>query len=320
MNSVESIIFNALASRRTLWLPEAGTLGVVLQPARAEGKGRLRPPFNKVEFSAKEAADAVSVVALMEQEDIADADNVYRKWLDGARKGKNIAIDGVGELKAGFFTPSPQLNALLNPALESVSLKAGDKWKDVLVLVVVFAILLGGVGYWWWKTQYAGGTDSGNRIAATQQAQGVSGAENAGGSEAVTGATLTDAVAPDSIPQATDTTQAGSIEESPEASSAAENRSAETASQQAAGSAETNIFPRYYIVGGVFSVDENAEKYIAKMRKRFPDVGYEKVAFPGGKVMVSFFSSSDSDEANRMRKQLGRQMNNGDLWIHKAVK
>lgn len=318
MNSVESIIFNALASRRTLWLPEVGTLGVVLQPARTEGKGRLMPPFNKVEFSTKDAANAVSVVALMEQKGIADADNVYRKWLDGARKGKNIAIDGVGELKAGFFTPSPQLDALLNPALESVSLKAGDKWKDVLVLVIVFAILLGGAGYWWWKTQYVGGTDVDNQIAATQQSQGVSGADNAGGSEAVTGATLPEAAAPDSIPQAADTTQAGNVEESPEILPAVENRPKETSSQQTAGSA--NASPRYYIVGGVFSVDENAEKYIDKMRKRFPDVGYEKVAFPGGKVMVSFFSSSDSAEANRMRKQLGRQMNNGDLWIHKAVK
>ena len=110
MNRIESLIFNELASHRAVLLPRVGTLGVVRRNARTHDNGQIEPPETKVIYSPQTDGNSSAITALGVDE------GEYAHWLENAFRNDELVIDGVGELVLGEFTPSHELELLLNPA------------------------------------------------------------------------------------------------------------------------------------------------------------------------------------------------------------
>ncbi|MCL2562254.1 MAG: SPOR domain-containing protein [Rikenellaceae bacterium] len=117
MKAIDKIIFNELASRKAVVLPGVGTLGVVRHTAEIKG-GELKSPVNQVVYSKHEAKDAFSIISIMESIGMPrDAATVaYGEWLSEAKGGDGtVNIGGVGKIKNDIFTPTVELEQLLNP-------------------------------------------------------------------------------------------------------------------------------------------------------------------------------------------------------------
>lgn len=117
MKAIEKIIFNELASRRAIVLPHVGTLRIDRCTAELGDKG-VKAPSNRINFSATEDEGRATVVSVMEAMgvDRAQAGHAYSEWLEEVRDGNDLTINGVGELVGGVFTPTVELDQMLNPA------------------------------------------------------------------------------------------------------------------------------------------------------------------------------------------------------------
>lgn len=352
MNSLEKIIFNELASRRAVWLPEVGTLYVEQRAASVEGRDRITPPANKVEFSRNQTEGSRSAVDLLEGAGVerGAAEEQYRSWLDGARTDTGIRIEGVGELKRGFFTPSAELGKLLNPYIGNTQQKLplSGREKGLIVLIVVCVVVLAGGWYWWWKCGSADEPFYNNARRHSQYRTAVDGGssaqpQTAGAGDAAQGsATTTDSTMPDTtarhegsaLTDATGNAQtdtgAASHPETQSGNSTAQTGTTAVTNTTASGSQDSRPAatqqavaasgPRYYIVAAMFSSDANADKYIGKQKKRFPDVAFEKVPYAGSKIIVSVFSTTDEAQAAQTRRRMSAEMNDPELWVYKKKK
>lgn len=83
--------------------------------------------------------------------------------------------------------------------------------------------------------------------------------------------------------------------------------------ETAASEAPPLIMKKYFIVGGAFGVEQNAEKFLAILRKK----GYaaERAGLsPSGLHMVSYFSTADKSEA-LVNLEIIRNQDNPSAWL-----
>jgi hypothetical protein len=72
---------------------------------------------------------------------------------------------------------------------------------------------------------------------------------------------------------------------------------------------------KYVLVGGVFSTNENADKFIAEDALGVGRSAYSKHPYAGGKILVAVGVFDTSEGANARRRELS-SVNNA-LWVHK---
>lgn len=161
MATIDKLIFDALAGRRSVALPGAGTLSVKRQGAKKISDTRLIPPHNVVVFAPGEVGEGpgsvVSLVSAAEGVGAEEAVAIYGSWLEGAkREDGSIAIEGVGEMAAGgAFVANEQLDNALNPNKEDIVTMETEKkstrpWVWIILAIAAAALLLLG-GVWCWK-------------------------------------------------------------------------------------------------------------------------------------------------------------------------
>ncbi|MCD7969397.1 MAG: hypothetical protein LUF87_03495 [Alistipes sp.] len=304
MDEIGKIVFNSLASKSPVWLPCVGTFGTEYIPAKDNGDGTITPPHNQVRFCEGRQEGAASVIDLMPG--VMDGESAqarYDVWLVKAAERGPVVIDGIGVVNNGYFTPYESLVKALNPApAPSKRIRAKKKSltpaeKGWLVFIAVCVLVLAGGWTWWhyykagptghnrWNTKNAAVTDDMDRVPE------------------YTGA-VDD---PDDMPAIEVTEEDIVVAE--EASPAPVN----TAVSNSPGSK-----PGFYVVGNVFSVPGNADEYIEKMKKKYPDLDYQKHAYKGGRTMVSLFGSTDWNEANRQRRRIEDLIYQYDLWVYEV--
>lgn len=74
----------------------------------------------------------------------------------------------------------------------------------------------------------------------------------------------------------------------------------------------------HYVVAGVFDLPENADKYIASLKRTYPQLTPEKFAYPGirpGRTMVTVFSSDRRGQALDLRRELAWTYDLHDFWL-----
>lgn len=159
MNRVDKVIFDALAARRTVVLPEVGSLDVKRRKPKRISETEIIPPQNVVVFDPAEIGGE-SVPSLLVKAGEAPSDTearaAYDEWLAGARSsdGGSVAIDGVGEIKDGKFFVAGQLHSTLNPNNEEGTItmerekKKSSLWIWLLVGLVLAALVVGGLYCW----------------------------------------------------------------------------------------------------------------------------------------------------------------------------
>lgn len=148
-----TLLFDALAAGRAVWLPQVGSLVPESHGAWQRSRKRLEVPLRRVVFH--EEQHGVSLVDLIGSP---SAEETYDHWLAGVRTEEGLSIPGVGELVQGAFTASHQLDVALNP-LGHGPLDLRPRRSNAPLFILLALLLLGGAGYgvWWWKNNAACG-------------------------------------------------------------------------------------------------------------------------------------------------------------------
>lgn len=143
-NAVNNLIYNTLIADGSVALPSVGRLSIIRRPASMSGK-KVSPPQYVVEFSsATEGRTIVDVVSDVASVDLAQAEDIYRRWLDKVRTERGVVIEGVGELRNKSFVVVPELlsalNSVGNAPIRITRRRSGGVWLYAVAAMLIIAV------------------------------------------------------------------------------------------------------------------------------------------------------------------------------------
>ena len=292
VEQVARLIGNRLAGGEAIFLPEVGSLCVAFHGARRLSKRTVQPPYRSVEFRSEEQGR--SLPALIEYAAACDpvtARSVYDRWLAQVREGDTLTIVGVGTLKHRHFAIDDAFDLRLNPHGHAPVQLRRKRRFDWVLAVGIAAILLAaaglGVGYYLKEQQ--------SPVVAQHVAPVVR--QTPEPSVETAPETETEALA-ESEPAGALQTEAV--------------QSADTASDAAYGRMQPG---RFYVVMGVFSTQENAERAATYFAGEQPAWNYRIYLF-GSKFLLAGHVSESEEEARDFVRQNRTQF--PDMWVHAA--
>ena len=339
MEAIDKLLYNLLASGESVVLPEVGTLRVVQTPTTLSGKV-VSYASRRVRFSSRADKKVRTLVELMVSEyglTSEVAAEAYGEWLRVARSGSEVKIEGVGSLRKGFFTPTNEFEReALNPWQPApVTL---HRRRSPLPYIFVACIALGAAGGWWWivnneqranevvnviaeavdgeiteEAFVASLEEYAEELESTKEIEKEIVEEKPKVAEATKPAPApapTPAPAPKPTPAP-----------APKPTPAPAPKPAPAPAVQAVPEAFIPVQPaertagKYVLVGGVFSTNENADKFIAEDALGVGRSAYSKHPYAGGKILVAVGVFDTSEGANARRRELSSV--NSALWVHK---
>ena len=351
VEQVNRLVGNLLAANSVVWLPDVGTLRVERQAARRLSRREVQPPVRLVNFSSQRSGEPlVDAIARAARCDQATAEDIYARWLSRVRTENGVVMEGVGELKFKNFTPDEAFDRRLNPQGRRPMRVHTPRRLDwsVWVGLVAAVLAVGGLVYQFGlernpldepEAEFVEVSEpaAGEALAAgsavedaAAEAGGVFAAGNdaaaatgnaAGTNAAVAPADAAVKGAPTGAPAPRSAAAANPSVSAPAASAPA--ASAQPSAQVAAapepaapaGEPLRMTSKRHYVVLGVYSTLENAERAAAIAAKKEPAMRCTVYRF-GGKFMVSPFESDDV-EASRQFMRAGRSAF-PEMWVYSA--
>lgn len=299
VGEVNKIIYNMLVSGRGVYLPEVGSLYIERQAARKISADKLLSPRNVVAFQSGEQAPSlvaeIVAVAGCSSEQAAD---IYQRWSAKTREGSNIKIGGVGVLNHKSFVMESDFASAINPkGVKTIVIRRrSNTWLYALCAVCVL-VALGFLGYIMFGGEQKTAVKRAESMAQTEAQPAVeqSAAEPAGAEGQV---------------NTTDNTTAT-------ATTAATTTSSDTltqAAQTADTAATTSVDYEYYVVMGIFSTEENAQRAIEQAESRIKDLNCKVLPFKD-KFMVTLFGSDKIGDCNSFANSY-RDIY-ADLWVYR---
>ena len=301
VGEVNKIIYNMLVSGRGVYLPEVGSLYIERQAARKISADKLLSPRNVVAFQSGEQAPSlvaeIVAVAGCSSEQAAD---IYQRWSAKTREGSNIKIGGVGVLNHKSFVMESDFASAINPkGVKTIVIRRrSNTWLYALCTVCVL-VALGFCGYIMFGGEQKIDAMRIEPIAkvAEQPATEQPASE---GAVAQTAEGETNAAA-DSI-----NSSSGSATTSTNASI----QPAQPAETVVNGTADYE----YYVVMGIFSTEENAQRAIEQAESRIKDLNCRVLPFKD-KFMVTLFGSDKIGDCNSFANSY-RDIY-ADLWVYR---
>lgn len=346
VDEVNRLVRDLLAAGGAVSLPGVGTLYTERRGAQRLSKRSVLPPCRVVAFTSQLQGTALSVtIAGKAGCSMAEAEEIYNRWLARTREGETLTIEGVGELRFKHFSLDPAFDRLLNPqGREPVRVKPARTFDWALwvgIAAIVIAAAFGGYQFVMLNDEEPAAVaqmrpDAGNPAIRTDEAEGVRPPEN------VTG-TVGEGVVSSEVPAADITgAGAGRGELSAESESVAEQPNSHSDNSAAAGrethaavQSGTQLQPpaatqiptqpdaspaslvsgRHYVVLGVYSTPQNAARAVEDASAKGTPVRSAVYRF-GEKYMVSPFESADAEPcAQFIRKYKDRFPG---LWTYTA--
>lgn len=297
VEEVNKIIYNMLISGRGVYLPQVGTLFIERQGARKISDDKLIGPRNVVNFTSQEQApslvsEIVSVAGCSEEQ----AADIYNRWLMKTRQDSTVTIGGVGVLNHKSFSIESAFASAINPkgVKTLVVRRRSNAWLYILCSVCV-AIALGIFAYIMWGSPSA--TSSADH-KSTSAAQEVDVDQNV-------------VVSADSV----------SVAAPADAEVVDNHDDAEVAEAENSASTEVAVSPvthkdyyAYYVVMGVFSTEQNAERAVDQARGKLPNATCAILPFAGDKFMVTVYGSDSQAECAEFAKANRDVIS--DLWVY----
>jgi hypothetical protein len=235
-----------------------------------------------VTYSTQEQApslvsEIVSVAGCSQEQ----AQDIYERWLSKTREGKTLTIGGVGVLNHRSFSTETQFGAAINPkgVKTLVIRRRSNGWLYAICAVCVL-VALGFFGYIMWGDKLFGDKDT-SAPAATELV----------------------AIQPSlNAEPAADTT---AVAEAPAPCPMGGGMASDTASKSKSYA--------HYVVMGIFSTEQNAERAVTQVRSKIDDA--ECVVLPfKNKFMVTIFGSNNRMDCNSYAKSYKDIY--PDLWIY----
>ena len=299
VGEVNKIIYNMLVSGRGVYLPEVGSLYIERQAARKISADKLLSPRNVVAFQSGEQAPSLvaEIVAVAGCSDEQAAD-IYQRWSAKTREGSNIKIGGVGVLNHKSFVMESDFASAINPkGVKTIVIRRRSNTWLYAICAVCVMVALGFCGYIMFGGEQKPAVKRVESIAQTEAQpvveQGVAESANAEGQV-----------------NTTDNTTA-------EATTAAIATSSDTSTQVAQTAdtaATTSVDYEYYVVMGIFSTEENAQRAIEQAESRIKDLNCRVLPFKD-KFMVTLFGSDKIGDCNSFANSY-RDIY-ADLWVYR---
>lgn len=278
VNEVNKLIYNAIVKCHAVYLPNVGTLCVVRHPATMSSKNELIPPRFDVELSldnrAKSLVDIISAEVAVDKQ---RAEEIYARWSDKLHKGGIMVIDRVGTLRNNSFVADAEIIKALNISNQPFRITRKRNYAPLYLLLTL--VVLGALGYGGW------------RYFDTKQDQ------------IVVEIIAEEQVMPEvELPLVQDT-QPVEIEMIEEASN---NEIIESDWRDKEGI-------RHWVVVGSYSTTENAERAIADIVKRLPEMqcNYFKL---GSMFAVAAFGSADIVECQEFKNAHSKEF--PQSWVY----
>ena len=284
IEEVNKIIYNMLISGRGVFLPEVGTLYIERQAARKLADGRLLSPRNTVVFAeGTQAPSLVDEIVSIAGCGVEQAQDIYERWKTKTLAEGVLTIGGIGVLKGKSFSTDKTFHSAINPQGVKtlvVRKKSSNAWLYVVSAVAV-VVALGFLAYLMWGDKLMG-KQSAEKVVVEQittpEAPAVESAEQG----------VESAAEPNAVPN---TEQAQSAQVTPQSSEYA-----------------------YYVVMGIFSTPENAERAVQQVQAKIKDVECKVLPFKGGKHMVTIFGSDSVADCNAFARSYRDVY--PDLWVY----
>ena len=299
VGEVNKIIYNMLVSGRGVYLPEVGSLYIERQAARKISADKLLSPRNVVAFQSGEQAPSLvaEIVAVAGCSDEQAAD-IYQRWSAKTREGSNIKIGGVGVLNQKSFVMESDFASAINPkGVKTIVIRRrSNTWLYALCAVCVL-VALGFLGYIMF---------GGEQKPTVKRAESIAQTEAQPAAEQGVAET---AVAEGQV-NTTDNTTA-------EATTVGTTTSSDTSTQAAQTTdtaATTYVDYEYYVVMGIFSTEENAQRAIEQAESRIKDLNCKVLPFKD-KFMVTLFGSDKIGDCNSFANSY-RDIY-ADLWVYR---
>ena len=301
VGEVNKIIYNMLVSGRGVYLPDVGSLYIERQAARKISADKLLSPRNVVAFqSGEQAPSLVNEIVAVAGCSTEQAADIYQRWSVKTREGNNIKIGGVGVLNHKSFVMESEFASAINPkGVKTIVIRRRSNTWLYAICAVCVLVALGFCGYIMFGGEQKIDAMRLEPIAkvAEQPAAEQPASE---GAVAQTAEGETNAAA-----------------ESTNSSSGSATTSTNT-STQPAQPAETvangNADYEYYVVMGIFSTEENAQRAVAQAESRIKDVNCKVLPFKD-KFMVTLFGSDKIGDCNAYANSY-RDIY-ADLWVYK---
>ena len=296
VGEVNKIIYNMLISGKGVFLPKVGTLYIERQGARKISDNKLISPRNVVSFTSQEQApslvDEIVNIAGCSRE---QAEDIYNRWLAKTHEGNTVTIGGVGVLNHKSFSIESAFGAAINPkGVKTIVIRRkSNTWLYVLCALCV-AVALGIFSYIMWGDKLFGPAKFETKTAVEEVA----------------------VVQNDMTPTDGAVVEAGDSSESTvtQSQESQQNQSAVSAQQGAVSGATNGDYYAYYVVMGVFSTEQNAERAVAQAKEKLPSAVCAILPFKGDKFMVTLYGSDSLEECNEFARNSRAVF--GDLWVY----
>ncbi|MBQ8471254.1 MAG: SPOR domain-containing protein [Alistipes sp.] len=314
VEEVNRLIGNLLAAGESVVLPEVGTLQPVKRAAQRLTKKLLLPPSRDIAFTAEVQGvtlpQRLAEAARCPQE---QAEEIYGRWLEHTRTEEGVTLVGIGAVKGGKFSMEEAFDKRLNPQGHkplTVRKKRGFDW--MMAFGVLAILVAGGIAYYGY-TLYAGGEPH----ESVEQPVAVASPSESTEVEATESATPTEEVAEVAVAPAAAVAEKGASASAmtPSAVVAEPAEPIKPTEPEPNPSVMAMVSGRYYVVLGVFSTVENAER--AGMQAAEKDGTLRCGIFRfGSKWMVSPFESDDPEACTLFRKAHVDHF--PEMWVYKA--
>ena len=286
INEVNKLIYYALIKHQAVYLPNVGTINVVRHSAKMSSKREILPPHYDIEYSSDDHAKSlVDIISECVSVDATRAEEIYSRWLDKVSENGVIVIDRVGTLHDKNFAPEKALIKALNIANEPVRVTRRMS-NAPLYVVLSFAIICAlGYGGWWYynMTQQA--------LTPLEIAQPVVVAEEI------------------ELPSVIDVQDANVEEVAEVEESVSEPENVEDTIVDW----RTREDIRHWVVVGSYSTTQNAERAIADIVKRMPQMQCSYIKL-GSMYAVAIFGSSDNEECQEYKRTYVKEFSQS--WVY----
>lgn len=290
VGEVNKIIYNMLVSGRGVYLPDVGSLYVERQAARKIATYKLLSPRNVVAFqSGEQAPSLVNEIVAVAGCSTEQAADIYQRWSAKTREGNIIKIGGVGVLNHKSFVMESEFASAINPkGVKTIVIRRRSNTWLYAICAVCVLVALGFCGYIMF-----GGEQKIDAMRIEPIAKVVE--------------------QPAAEQPATEGEVAQSVEGEVNAAATSTNTSTQPA-QPAETLVNGTADYEYYVVMGIFSTEENAQRAVAQAESRIQDVSCKVLPFKD-KFMVTLFGSDKIGDCNAFANSY-RDIY-ADLWVYK---
>lgn len=275
VQEVNKIIYNMLISGRGVFLPEVGSLYIERQAARKLADGRLLSPRNAVVFAeGVQAPSLVDEIVAIAGCSAEQAQDIYERWQSKTLQQGVLTIGGIGVLKGKSFSTDKTFHSAINPqGVKTLVLR--KKSSNAWLYVVSGVAIVVALGFLAYLLW-------GDKFMGKQSAEKV---------------VATQVVAPET-PAVEQTEQV------------AEEQVAEPVAEP---QVVNNSSYAYYVVVGIFSTPENAERAVKDAQAKVKEANCVVIPFKN-KHMVTIFGSDSVADCNTFARSYRDVY--PDLWVY----